>query len=114
VHEHVGCEPSGRNFNARSMLSKPVPPAAQKTDAHGAPIATQGIPHNPCINAGAIMVAALVQHGLSASVEHHGEDARFDFVTDVWRRLAGGRKIGFQNSTYMGERATADRNFCLA
>ena len=41
------------------------------------------------------------------------EDARFDYVTGVWSRLCANTKIGFQNSTYMGERATASRNFCL-
>jgi len=109
VHSHVGCEPSGRNFNARSMLVQQMAPAPgenARCDAHGNPITSKGIPHNPCINAGAIMVSSLVK-------QEADEDARFDYVVDVWRRLAGGRTVGFQNSTYMGERATADRNFCL-
>lgn len=107
VHSHVGCEPSGRNFNARSMLVKQQAPGEEvRVDAHGNPITSKGIPHNPCINAGAIMVSSLVK-------QEDAEDARFDYVMDVWKRLAGGRNIGFQNSTYMGERATADRNWCL-
>ena len=88
VHRHIGHEPNGRAFNA-TVLKKP-----------------EGIPHNPFINAGAIMAASLVKM-------EETEDARFDYVTSVWSRLTGGGKIGFQNSTYMGERATASRNFCL-
>ena len=88
VHKHIGHEPNGRAFNA-TVLKKP-----------------EGIPHNPFINAGAIMAASLVKM-------EDTEDARFDYVTSVWSRLTGNGKIGFQNSTYMGERATASRNFCL-
>ena len=38
---------------------------------------------------------------------------RFDHVMGVWEKLAGGRKPGFSNATYLSEAATADRNFCL-
>jgi len=119
VHDHVGAEPSGRNFNSKCMLSKQCKPEEITLDAHGNPITTKGIPHNPCINAGAIMVASLVKQDEVDPVTNQrtgkkvDEDARFDHVMDVWKRLAGGRQIGFQNSTFMGERATADRNFCL-
>lgn len=34
-------------------------------------------------------------------------------VTDKLQRLAGGGKPGFSNATYLSERSTADRNFCL-
>eukprot|EP00937_MAST-01D_sp_MAST-1D-sp2_P003229 g3229.t1 len=90
VHRHIGREPSGRRFNER-VLKQP-----------------DGVPHNPYINAGAIMAASLVHADMR-------EDHRFDYVTSVWSRLAGYPEppIGFQNSTYMGERATAARNFCL-
>ena len=68
----------------------------------------EGIPHNPYINAGAIMAASLVKAELR-------EDHRFDYVIETWTKLAGHPTpaVGFQNSTYMGERATASRNFCL-
>lgn len=57
-------------------------------DAHGN-ATTKGIPHNPCINAGAIMCAALVK-------PEYTEDARFDYVISVWERLAGKHTVGFQ------------------
>jgi glutaminase len=80
-------------------------PGEGGVDAHGN-ATTKSIPHNPCINAGAIMCASLVK-------AEETEDARFDYVIGVWEKLAGRHTVGFQNGTYMGERATADRNFCL-
>ena len=40
-------------------------------------------------------------------------DERFDYVMDYWKRLSGGVAPGFNNSVYLSERASADRNFCL-
>lgn len=87
VHRHVGREPSGLSFNELSLNPS-------------------GLPHNPMINAGAIMSGALVRPDLPVS-------QRFELVMDTWRRLAGGTKPGFENSTYLSERGTADRNFAL-
>ncbi|MFF4159268.1 glutaminase A [Streptomyces sp. NPDC001678] len=87
VHRHVGREPSGQGFNELTFNKA-------------------GLPHNPMINAGAIMSCALIQRGLDAA-------DRFDFVAETWKRLAGGRSVGFNNSVYLSERSTADRNFAL-
>jgi glutaminase len=88
VHQHIGREPSGVAFNALTLNPK-------------------GRPHNPMINAGAIMSCSLIQSGRPLA-------DRFDHVTRTWQRLAGGRRPGFSNATYLSERATADRNFALA
>ena len=87
VHRHVGREPSGRGFNELSLTA-------------------DGLPHNPMINSGAIMACSLLRPG---------EDLadRFDYVAATWRRLSGSGRIGFDNSVYLSERATADRNFAL-
>jgi glutaminase len=87
VHEHVGREPSGQSFNELALNP-------------------QGLPHNPMVNAGGIMTTSLIGQG---------EDIadRFDLVADTWRRLAGGRRPGFNNAVYLSERQTADRNFAL-
>jgi len=87
VHGRIGCEPSGQRFNELTL------------DEHGRP-------HNPMINAGAIM---------STSMIHPAEPMadRFEYVLAMWSKLAGGVRPGFDNSTYLSERRTADRNFAL-
>ena len=89
VHRFVGREPSGRNFNEMCLNA-------------------QDIPHNPMINAGAIMVASLIQHGKSQA-------DRFGHILNYWKKLTGySRDIAFSNTVYLSEKATANRNFCLA
>lgn len=88
VHSHVSCEPSGRSFNELTLNDR-------------------RLPHNPLINAGAIMCASLIR-------PHHPLADRFDYVMSVWRALSGGRRAGFDNSVFLSERETADRNFALA
>jgi glutaminase len=58
------------------------------------------------INAGAIMSGALIKPDLTMA-------DRFDHVVNLWTDLAGGRRPGFSNATYLSERGTADRNFAL-
>lgn len=89
VHKNVGMEPSGRNFNERVLLPS-------------------GIPHNPLINTGAIMCASLVY-------KKEPRWKRFEKVADYWRRLSGGTTDAtILQSTFLAERETANRNFCLA
>lgn len=88
VHRYVGREPSGHSFNEITL------------DA-------QRRPHNPMINAGAIMCASMIQRGLNPA-------EKFDFVLQSWRKLAGGLKPNFDNAVYLSEKSTADRNFALA
>ena len=87
VHRHVGREPSGRGFNELSL-----------TD--------EGLPHNPMINSGAIMSCSLLRSGDQLA-------DRFDHVAATWRRLSGSARLGFNNTVYLSERRTADRNFAL-
>ncbi|KAA8886252.1 glutaminase A [Nocardia colli] len=87
VHSHVGREPSGLGFNELSVNS-------------------DGLPHNPMINAGAIMSTSLLKPAAPIS-------DRFAHVADTWRRLTAGGSVGFNNAVYLSERKTADRNFAL-
>ena len=87
VHEYIGREPSGHGFNEITLNS-------------------ENKPHNPMINAGAIMACSLIKPGLSSA-------SRFDYVLDSWQRLAGGRSLGFSNSVFLSERDTSNRNFAL-
>ncbi|GAB2895031.1 glutaminase A [Paraburkholderia jirisanensis] len=88
IHERIGREPSGHSFNAITL------------DA-------QRRPHNPMINAGAIASCSLIKSDESAS-------ARFAHVFDAWKRLTAGGHVSFNNTVFLSERDSADRNFALA
>jgi glutaminase len=98
VHNHVGCEPSGRAFN--EMCLKPSPTPENKG---------RQIPHNPCINAGAIMTVSMVQPDAGDRA------ARLAKVLEVWRRLSADTTgtVGYDDETYKSESGSADRNWCL-
>jgi len=86
VHQFVGRESSGRNFNELCLNH-------------------ENIPHNPLINSGAIVVSSLI-------IPNHKQSDRFDFIMNYWRKLVAG-KVNFNNCIYLSEKETADRNFCL-
>lgn len=86
VHGHVGREPSGQGFSEITLNHA-------------------GRPHNPMINAGAIMVCSLIRGNRPLA-------DRFDHVLAYWRKACG-QEIGFDNSVFLSERETADRNFAL-
>ena len=88
VHRHIGREPSGHSFNEITLDR-------------------MRRPHNPMINAGAIMSASLIKPGKSSA-------ERFDYVLDTWKSMTGGKQPYFNNAVYLSEKQTADRNFALA
>ena len=95
VHSRVGYEPSGAKFNAFVLNN-------------------DKLPHNPMINAGAIMVSSLLHSGKEPA-------ERFEKALHTINRIAGcnqpnysGDKILFDNSVYLSERHHADRNISLA
>ena len=87
VHQYIGREPSGHGFNELTL----------NVDHR---------PHNPMINSGAIISCALIGSGDSNS-------SKFESVLDCWSDLTGGSKVGFDNSVYLSERETSDRNYAL-
>jgi glutaminase len=104
VHRFVGHEPSGASFNELTLNR-------------------QGQPHNPMINAGAIMSSALIrlsdkthkaQRGSRDAIERGWTGERFDYVMSRWRSLCGGETPRFSTSVFLSERETADRNHALA
>ncbi|MBC61855.1 MAG: glutaminase A [Zetaproteobacteria bacterium] len=88
VHKHVGHEPSGKGFNELTLNDR-------------------GLPHNPMINSGAIMTSSMLKPNLNIA-------DRFDYVLNMWKKLSGSHRIGFNNSVYLSEKQTADRNFALS
>ena len=74
VHRYVGQEPSGRSFNFLELDYK-------------------NQPHNPMINAGAIVTCALVKPELNIA-------DRFDYVMSLYKKIAGGEFVGFNNAVF--------------
>ena len=88
VHAHIGREPSGLSFNELTLNKS-------------------GLPHNPMINAGAIMSSSLIQQDLPMA-------DRLDNLSSTVSALSGNQAPGFNNAVFHSERETADRNFALA
>jgi glutaminase len=88
LHDRIGREPSGHSFNAITLDPRRRP-------------------HNPMINAGAIVSCSFIRPKDSAA-------ARFAHVFDTWKRLAGNGAVSFNNTVFLSERDSADRNFALA
>ncbi|CEF62305.1 No extended memory [Strongyloides ratti] len=88
VHKYVGTESSGRAFN-KIILDK------------------DNKPHNPMINAGAIVVASLLKTTDPLS-------ERFDHAMKRMKEFAGNGHVSFNNSVFLSERETADRNYALS
>lgn len=89
IHSHVGYEPSGRAFNAHTLND-------------------DGLPHNPMINAGAMMVAHFIEPAEEPA-------NRFEKVREYYSAMAGNiGEIGFNNGVYLSEKLHADRNISLA
>ena len=92
THEFVGMEPSGRPFNSLALLPDQRP-------------------FNPCVNAGAIMVAGLVASGAPDMSTREITQS----IMDLWGELSGGvAPMKFSEETMISERETADTNFAIA
>ena len=64
-------------------------------------------PHNPMVNSGAIMSAALLLYMVKPEMS---VSEKFEYVHHFFTRMAGGQHVGFQNSVFLSERDTADRD----
>ncbi|KAJ8980635.1 hypothetical protein NQ317_017931 [Molorchus minor] len=78
VHRYVGQEPSGRNFNELILDHNKKP-------------------HNPMINAGAIIICSLLK---TIHRPEMSSAEKFDFTMNYFEveRLAGGEDLGFNNA----------------
>jgi glutaminase len=89
IHNYVGYEPSGQAFNA-FVLNR------------------ENLPHNPLINAGAIMISSLIKQKEEPS-------KRFETIKNYYQRMCANTGIiGFDNSVFLSEKHHADRNISLA
>uniref|UniRef100_A0A8C5QI63 glutaminase n=1 Tax=Leptobrachium leishanense TaxID=445787 RepID=A0A8C5QI63_9ANUR len=87
VHRYVGKEPSGLRFN-KLFLNEDEKP------------------HNPMVNAGAIVITSLIKQG-------SGNAEKFDYVMQFLNKMAGNEYVGFSNATFQSERESGDRNFAI-
>uniref|UniRef100_A0A6Q2Y9P2 glutaminase n=1 Tax=Esox lucius TaxID=8010 RepID=A0A6Q2Y9P2_ESOLU len=76
VHSYVGMEPSGLKFNKLYLDEEDKP-------------------HNPMVNAGAIVISSLIK------------------IMEFIKNMAGGDFVGFSNATFQSEKETGDRNFAI-
>lgn len=88
VHSHVGYEPTGVSFN-KNVLNK------------------NGLPHNPMVNAGAMMITYLLN-------ENDLPSDRFNKVKTMFEQISGGTKVGFNTPVFLSEKEHADNNYALA
>jgi glutaminase len=65
-----------------------------------------GTPHNPMINSGALMCAALIDREFP-------NDKRYENYSQVFHKLIGGEKVDFNNEMFLCELEHANRNRCL-
>ena len=63
------------------------------------------------INSGAIMSAALLLYMVKPELSI---SEKFEFVLSFFQKMAGGTSVGFNNSVFLSERESADRNHALA
>ncbi|XP_045079640.1 glutaminase kidney isoform, mitochondrial isoform X2 [Coregonus clupeaformis] len=87
VHRYVGMEPSGLKFNKLYL---------DEDDK----------PHNPMVNAGAIVISSLIKPGSNKA-------EKFDYMMDFIKKMAGREYVGFSNATFQSEKETGDRNFAI-
>ncbi|XP_073329512.1 glutaminase kidney isoform, mitochondrial isoform X2 [Pagrus major] len=87
VHSFIGKEPSGLRFN-KLFLNE------------------EDKPHNPMVNAGAIVCTSLIKQG-------EGNAEKFDYVMNFLKNMAGNEYVGFSNATFQSERESGDRNFAI-
>lgn len=88
VHQHVGREPSGRGYN-------------------GLVLNQENLPHNPMINAGAIMTCSLIKPELSVAKRHR-------HIREIWSRMCGNDPVGFNEEVSNAEGKSNQRNMALS
>ena len=89
LYKFVNHEPSGNPFNSLVQLEY-----------------EKGIPRNPFINAGAIVITDNL-------VKQHNK-ATFDEVLGFIQKLSDDKSITYDHSTYLSEKQTGFRNYALA
>uniref|UniRef100_A0A3P8WEU7 glutaminase n=1 Tax=Cynoglossus semilaevis TaxID=244447 RepID=A0A3P8WEU7_CYNSE len=85
VHSFIGKEPSGLRFNKLFL---------DEDDK----------PHNPMVNAGAIVCTSLIKVKTECLFTH---------IMNYLKKMSGNEYVGFSNATFQSERESGDRNFAI-
>jgi len=88
LQNRLGLEPSGNPFNSLVLLEY-----------------ENGIPRNPFINAGAIVVADML-------ISYYKEDT-FENIVEYIRTLEGGVSVDFNEDVYISEKNSGYRNYSM-
>jgi len=96
VHHHLGREPTGKEGHAAFLKPVPTPNDPKRH-----------IPHNPFVEAGAIVACSLILADTNSS-------NRFSHVLATMSRICYSSNTAFCNETYLKMRASANREMCLA
>ncbi|XP_067009058.2 glutaminase liver isoform, mitochondrial-like [Anabrus simplex] len=92
VHQYVGQEPSGRIFNALALD-------------------IDNKPHNPMVNAGAILICSLLQNLVHFEMSF---EQKLAYIMQHVQKAAGGEFLGYNDDVFLSEKCTGFRNYALA
>jgi len=92
VHKYQGKEPSGRKTDDIAL------------DHHNKPF-------NPLINSGALLSSSLLLQLVRPELDDLAR--KYEFVMEIFEKMAGGETVQFNNSIYLAEKGSVDRDFAL-
>jgi len=93
VHKYQGREPSGRKFNEIVL------------DHNNKPF-------NPYVNSGGIMSASLLLQKVKPELDDLAR--KYEYVHNIFEQMAGKEMVQFNNSIFLAEKTSMDRDFSLA
>jgi len=93
VHKYQGREPSGRKFNEIVL------------DHNSKPF-------NPYVNSGGIMSSSLLLQKVKPELDDLAR--KYEYVMNIFEKMAGGEMVQFNNSFFLSEKTSMDRDFSLA